>query len=1162
MLHDRRVSYDALICGGYWRNSLADAELGRGAFRNDDVEAFVPVDSAAILWGQADAEAVAALFQGRHAEAKSRTVLLRPFVYRARTVHGWRRSRLPDVLTPIVSRVTLFRDGELTIPTSTVVPRDLLEPLDRNTLTIGTVEALDSFLTRFLEPSGLAEGEAESRSAGSTWAAYWRYCDRLAQDVFPALADDEQFERIKDGYIEAREQLGTSRSIGALYDHMRNDQPAAQLFSTFASRPLTEAEPCLEPHSGFADRLGHSSPFYALAEAQRNALTHMLAAEHGEVVAVNGPPGTGKTTLLLSVVASLWARAALDRGDAPIIFASSTNNQAVTNIIDAFGADFSEGEGPFAGRWLPNVTSFASYFPAPTREVLDTYLTQTFFDLVENADYLHRARSAFLRAAAIAFPDLQDLRVETVVEALHGKLWAQADVVAAIEAAWKALALSRERCRAALGDDPEAARDSRRREAEAAEEDNQRAQELGTTWDRHQAGEPLLQILLSWLAPVARKRLGGARAALRSHWPGPLPNWESIADIRPTIVAIAEEARAEATRLTTRLAEADALLQAQRACLERWCAALHAVGIDSGNAGGMTLAECDPLADRRLRFPIFLTTTHYWEGRWLIDMEAIKDLAKEKRRTGRGAMIPRWRRRMMLTPCAVATLYVLPNLMRTRRHDDGTFVSDYLYNTIDLLIVDEAGQVTPEVGGAAFALARRALVIGDTAQIEPIWNVPRSVDAGNLLNAGLLTSEDEQAGRSPFAESGRAASSGSVMRVAQHVSRYHQDPDLDRGLVLYEHRRCFDEIIGCCNDLCYRGKLQLLRGRKAGAMGLGPDGLPAMGYLQVDGLCEQLPGGSRHNIAEAETIAAWIADRKASLEQSYPERTLSEILGIVTPFAAQVQEIQKALGKAGINTEGRGVTVGSVHTFQGGQRPVMIFSPTYSKHADGSFIDMSTSMLNVAVSRAMNSFLVFGDLDCFSAAPWSSPRGQLGGRLFSAADNALTFSQAPRRDLIRRGKVEHLRDAAAHDAFLADVLARSRQEVQVVTPWLTQRALDESGLLPALTAAVARGIALTVYTDRMLNAQRAARDKTAVDDFACALETLREVGADLIKVCGVHSKILMADDDLFCAGSFNWFSAARDGAYARHETSLAYRGPAVAKEIEAMKASLQRRIAR
>jgi phosphatidylserine/phosphatidylglycerophosphate/cardiolipin synthase-like enzyme len=164
--------------------------------------------------------------------------------------------------------------------------------------------------------------------------------------------------------------------------------------------------------------------------------------------------------------------------------------------------------------------------------------------------------------------------------------------------------------------------------------------------------------------------------------------------------------------------------------------------------------------------------------------------------------------------------------------------------------------------------------------------------------------------------------------------------------------------------------------------------------------------------------------------------------------------------------------------------------------------------------------------------------------------------------LIRRDEVEHLRDAAAHDAFLRDVLARSLREVQVVTPWLTRHALVESGLIPALSAAVARGIALTVYTDHTLNAHRVARDRRAIADLARALDTLREVGADLIEVFDVHSKIVMADNDLFCVGSFNWFSAARDGAYARHETSVAYKGPAVANEIAAMKASLHARMAR
>jgi hypothetical protein len=157
-----------------------------------------------------------------------------------------------------------------------------------------------------------------------------------------------------------------------------------------------------------------------------------------------------------------------------------------------------------------------------------------------------------------------------------------------------------------------------------------------------------------------------------------LPDWKSIADIGSTIAKIAEEARSTAAKSRASLAEADELLQAERAGLERWCVALRCLGVDPGEASRMTLVDSDPLADRLLRFPIFLTATHYWEGCWLLEMAAIRDLADQKRRRRRSIMIPRWRRRMMLTPCAVATFYVLPELMCARRRDgDGTIGNDY-----------------------------------------------------------------------------------------------------------------------------------------------------------------------------------------------------------------------------------------------------------------------------------------------------------------------------------------------------------------------------------------------------------------------------------------------------------------------------------------------------
>jgi hypothetical protein len=50
---------------------------------------------------------------------------------------------------------------------------------------------------------------------------------------------------------------------------------------------------------------------------------------------------------VLSIIATQWARAALEKAEPPVIIATSTNNQAVTNIIEAFGKDF-PGTGAMA----------------------------------------------------------------------------------------------------------------------------------------------------------------------------------------------------------------------------------------------------------------------------------------------------------------------------------------------------------------------------------------------------------------------------------------------------------------------------------------------------------------------------------------------------------------------------------------------------------------------------------------------------------------------------------------------------------------------------------------------------------------------------------------------------------------------------------------------
>ncbi|MBM7093940.1 hypothetical protein JTP67_36650, partial [Streptomyces sp. S12] len=93
-----------------------------------------------------------------------------------------------------------------------------------------------------------------------------------------------------------------------------------------------------------------------------------------------------------------------------------------------------------------------------------------------------------------------------------------------------------------------------------------------------------------------------------------------------------------------------------------------------------------------------------------------------------------YRRLAMLHPCFVATLFTLPDRMTAWLGKEIPLLEE-----IDLLIIDEAGQVPPEIGVPAFALAKQAVVVGDVDQIEPVWSVPMPIDAANAVHSAVAS---------------------------------------------------------------------------------------------------------------------------------------------------------------------------------------------------------------------------------------------------------------------------------------------------------------------------------------------------------------------------------------------------------------------------------------
>ncbi|HBL7761175.1 TPA: ATP-binding protein, partial [Escherichia coli] len=889
---------------------------------------------------------------------------------------------------------------------------------------------------------------------------------------------------------------------------------------------------------------------------------HFLDARHGDILAVNGPPGTGKTTLVLSIIATQWARAALEKSEPPVIIATSTNNQAVTNIIEAFGKDFSQGSGAMAGRWLPELKSFGAYFPSSSRkaEAAKKYQTEDFFNQVESKEYVEDALLFYLEKAKAAFPGKECSSPEKVIELLHGQLAAKSEQLIRLNATWQTLSQIRA-ARELIANDIEQYLNNLNKLLSGQEQKVTLLKSAKTEWKKYRAGESLIYSLFSWLPAVRNKRQYQIQLFLEDKLGALIAGnqWSDPETIERNIDGLLNSAEREQTTYRQQIDSAHEIVLKEQQAVQEW----QRLAFDLGYEGDeeLSFSQADELADTQIRFPAFLLTTHYWEGRWLMDMARIDDLQDEKKKKGAKGVTARWQRRMKLTPCVVMTCYMLPGNMQISEHKgQRKFEKSYLYDFADLLIVDEAGQVLPEVAAASFALAKKALVIGDTEQIPPIWSIAPAIDVGNMLEEKILsgsTQEEITEKYTAIADLGKSAASGSVMKIAQFASRYQYDPELARGMYLYEHRRCYDNIIGYCNTLCYHGKLLPKRGREKSNL------MPAMGYLHIDGKGELASSGSRYNLLEAETIAAWLAENQQNIEAHYG-KSLHEVIGIVTPFSAQVSTIKQALGKQGISTGAneKSLTVGTVHSLQGAERAIVVFSPVYSKHEDGGFIDSDNSMLNVAVSRAKDSFLVFGDMDLFEVQPPSSPRGLLAKYLFESEKNALSFDYKERKDLKTSGtKIYTLHGVEQHDNFLNQTFENTSKYITIVSPWLTWQKLEQTGFLDSMIAACSRGINVTIVTDRSYNTEHKdyEKRKEKQQNLKGTLEKLNAFGITTKLVNRVHSKIVIGDDGLLCVGSFNWFSATREARYERYDTSMVYCGDNLKGEIEAIYNSLEKR---
>jgi uncharacterized protein len=233
---------------------------------------------------------------------------------------------------------------------------------------------------------------------------------------------------------------------------------------------------------------------------------------------------------------------------------------------------------------------------------------------------------------------------------------------------------------------------------------------------------------------------------------------------------------------------------------------------------------------------------------------------------------------------------------------------------VDVLIVDEAGQLALADALAASRSAHNLILLGDPLQLPQVAQA--------------------------------AHPGGGGRSVLEHVLGTDVTMPPDRGVFLHETRRMHPDVCRFISERIYEGRLvsHPSCALQSTAFGTG------LRWLQADHV-----GRSTESPEEAAIVADELSRLlgTAWVDQHGTSRPLmvDDVL-VVAPYNDQVRLLRDHLDA---DPKARGVRVGTVDKFQGREAPVVFFTMTTSSAEDmprGPEFLFSRNRLNVAISRA------------------------------------------------------------------------------------------------------------------------------------------------------------------------------------------------------------------
>jgi hypothetical protein len=645
------------------------------------------------------------------------------------------------------------------------------------------------------------------------------------------------------------------------------------------------------PWAGQQVKKTPSNPAFRLNTHQREAFDKTLAGP--DLLAVIGPPGTGKTTTITEIV-----RGAKARGERVIV--CSQNNRAVDNVLGRLPEDLLAIRVGNEARVTPEGIPYLLQ-----RQAADLR-TQT----------LNRSRPKLEAYDGLGEAEGWGAELTQRNAALTSARRGEAEALANLDSA-----------RLATGGTA-AEEVTRLTEVHAARELGARrsaAREERLRSRSERAAARSMWVIIGWLfgllsrrwaekAHDERARSSALASALRDAAANLAAARRHLIEVTKDIPAVMTANAAAYTAMTQaglRRAEA---FHAARSALD----AVAPMGATPPGASGADDAE--------------LAAAEQWLTQWLPVLAARRDL------------LAQW-----IGDASGESSQLYPELLR---------YADVLASTctgagsrpeladldFDLAIVDEAGQIGVADALVPLVRARRAVLVGDHMQLPP------------FLDSDVKTWSE-------------LAGDPAVQTVLKKSALEMMVAALDEGspnvVWLTEQRRMPEVIAKFASTQFYEGRLET-----------------------PPGLREHRDGSFRSALAFIDTSALdWPRRRDRSGQERFGQRgydnpgearMLADLAihydqahqdwGVIVPYLAQAELIRRLLtGRAG-DMEKIRLNVGTVDSFQGGERDVILYGFTRSNPERRIGFLSELRRVNVAITRARIQLVLVGDLETLTEA--------------------------------------------------------------------------------------------------------------------------------------------------------------------------------------------------